>query len=82
MSAEREVLDSLQERLREQADTYSLWWLHEAAFQMRALQQERDEARRFFCRMMSKFAPVSGGETPADVARMCQWDCFEKGGAK
>jgi len=82
MSAEREVLDSLQERLRAYADEYAMGWLHEAAYQMDALKQERDEARRFYCRMIAKFAPVSGGETALDVARMCQWDCFEKGGAK
>ena len=53
-----------------------------AANAITVLRGERDEARRLYCRMAAKYAPLEGEQNATDVAASLNWDCFGKGGAK
>ena len=53
-----------------------------AAKAITVLRGERDEARRFYCRMQAKHAPLQGEQNATDVAVSLNWDCFERGVTK
>jgi len=72
-------LDSI---LRAYANEHNSPLSKAAAVTITTLREERDEARRLYCRVAAEFAPLTGQETPKQVAASLNWDCFEKGGAK
>jgi len=89
MTSETYYYAQLDSILRAYANEHNSPLSKAAAVTITTLLKERDEARRLYCRVVagvrrSTFGgnPLTGQETPKQVAASLNWDCFDSGGGE